>query len=253
MPHEDQKHQMTAAEQLKRRVLQLEREVADLQAGLAFQASGASEKEDSSGEELKAIKERLEQVEKENREFANMYVEIQEQNEALTNLYVASQRLHATFELSAVLQIITEILAEMVGAEEFGVLGLDTQKQELTVLAGEGIKERLPLESLRAGEGVIGDVAATGEPFYFEPKTEAQRKAQLPLATIPLQLGDQTVGVVVIYKLLGHKAGFSPIDHQILELIAAHAASALVSARLHSTMDRKLKTIEGFMDLMKSS
>jgi nitrate/nitrite-specific signal transduction histidine kinase len=235
--------------QLRKQVLELERQVADLEAGLAMQASGREKALITALSELRA---RLEQLEKENREFANMYVEIQEQNEALTNLYVASQRLHATFDLEEVKQIITEILVEMVGAEEFGLLVFDREKKNLHVLAGEGIRERLPKETLPVGEGVIGDVARTGESFYFVPKSEAERKAHLPLATLPLKLGGQTVGVVVIYRLLGHKPNFSPIDHQILELVAAHAASALVSARLHSTMDRKLKTIEGFMHLMKS-
>jgi hypothetical protein len=236
-------------EDLPKRVLELERQVADLEMGLAMQASGGEKALITALSELRA---RLEQVEKENREFANMYVEIQEQNEALTNLYVASQRLHATFDLDEVKQIITEILAEMVGAEEFGLLVLDREKKNLLVLAGEGIRERLPRETLPVGEGIIGDVARTGESFYFVPKSDAEKKAHLPLATLPLKLGGQTVGVVVIYRLLGHKPNFSPIDHQILELVAAHAASALVSARLHSTMDRKLKTIEGFMQLMKS-
>ncbi len=234
---------------LPKRVLELERQVADLEMGLAMQASGG---EKALITALSEQRTRLEQLEKENREFANMYVEIQEQNEALTNLYVASQRLHATFDLEEVKQIITEILAEMVGAEEFGLLVLDRDKKNLLVLAGEGIRERLPKESLPVGEGIIGDVARTGESFYFVPKSEAEKRAHLPLATLPLKLGGQTVGVVVIYRLLGHKPNFSPIDHQILELVAAHAASALVSARLHSTMDRKLKTIEGFMQLMKS-
>jgi hypothetical protein len=236
-------------EDLPKRVLELERQVADLEMGLAMQASGGEKALITALSELRA---RLEHVEKENREFANMYVEIQEQNEALTNLYVASQRLHATFDLDEVKQIITEILAEMVGAEEFGLLVLDRDKKNLLVLAGEGIRERLPRETLPVGEGIIGDVARTGESFYFVPKSEAEKRAHLPLATLPLKLGGQTVGVVVIYRLLGHKPNFSPIDHQILELVAAHAASALVSARLHSTMDRKLKTIEGFMQLMKA-
>jgi signal transduction protein with GAF and PtsI domain len=235
--------------QLKKRVAELERQVADLETALTMQSSGG---EKALIQALTEIRNRLEQVEKENHEFANMYVEIQEQNEALANLYVASQRLHATFDLEEVKRIITEILVEMVGAEEFGLLVLDRQKQNLHVLTGEGIHERLPKASLPLGEGIIGDVANTGEPFYFVPKTETEKNAHLPLATLPLKLSGQTVGVVVIYKLLSHKINFAPIDHQILELVAAHAASALVSARLHSTMDRKLKTIEGFMQLMKS-
>ncbi len=250
MSREQQANSKAADEaRLQKRVRELERQVADLEMGLAMQASGGEKALITALSELRA---RLEQLEKENREFANMYVEIQEQNEALTNLYVASQRLHATFDLEEVKQIITEILAEMVGAEEFGLLVLDRDKKNLLVLAGEGIRERLPKETLPVGEGIIGDVARTGESFYFVPKTEAEKRAHLPLATLPLKLAGETVGVVVIYRLLGHKPNFSPIDHQILELVAAHAASALVSARLHSTMDRKLKTIEGFMHLMKS-
>ncbi|MGH9319486.1 MAG: GAF domain-containing protein [Vicinamibacteria bacterium] len=235
--------------QLRRRVTELERQVADLEAGLAISASGG---EKALIVALSELRTRLEQMEKENREFANMYVEIQEQNEALANLYVASQRLHATFDLEEVKRIITEILVEMVGAEEFGLLVLDREKKNLHVLAGEGIRERLPKETLPVGDGIIGDVARTGESFFFVPKSEAEKRAHLPIATLPLKLNGHTVGVVVIYRLLSHKFNFSPIDHQILELVAAHAASALVSARLHSTMDRKLKTNEGFMHLMKS-
>lgn len=234
---------------LRKRVAELERQVLDLQAGLALSASGG---EKALIDALSELRGRLEQVEKENKEFANMYVEIQEQNDALANLYVASQRLHATFDLEGVKQIISEILVEMVGAEEFGLLMLDRHKKNLHVLTGEGIRERLPKQTLPVGEGIVGDVATTGESFFFVPKSEAEKKAHLPIATLPLKLNGQTVGVVVIYKLLSHKTKFSPIDHQILELVAAHAASALMSARLHGTLDRKLKTIEGFMQLMKS-
>ena len=140
----------------------------------------------------------------------------------------------------------------MVGAEEFGMFVHDKSVKKVQLLSGEGIESCIPMISLPTGEGVIGDVAVTGEPFFFEPKSDSELKSHLPLATLPMKLNGTTVGVVVIYKLLSHKSAFSPIDHQILELVAAHAASALMSARLHGTMDRKLKTIEGFMQLMKS-
>jgi hypothetical protein len=103
MSREQQANSKAADEaQLRRRVLELERQVADLEAGLAMQASGG---EKALITALSELRTRLEQLEKENREFANMYVEIQEQNEALTNLYVASQRLHATFDLEEVKKI----------------------------------------------------------------------------------------------------------------------------------------------------
>jgi len=245
----EEKRTSNDADFLRDQVAELDRQVADLRSAFEMQASGG---EKALLEAMQETRTRLEHVEQENQEFANMYVEIQQQNEALTNLYVASQRLHATFELESVKQIISEILVEMVGAEEFGLLLLDQGTQELRVLTGEGILERLPKDSLPTGQGIIGDVAATGESFYFEPKSETEAEAHLPLATLPMKLNGTTVGVVVIYKLLSHKNVLSPIDHQILELVAAHAASALVSARPHGSMDRKLKTIESFMQLMKS-
>lgn len=203
-------------------------------------------------EEKASLERQLEQAQKENHEFAAMYVEMQEQNAAVTSLYVASQRLHATLEPDEVIQIIMEILVEMIGAEEFGILLYDEEKKCLELVAGEGAAERLPSKSLPVGAGIVGDVAASGEPFYFESKSAVAREAGLPLAAIPLNMKHHCVGVVIVYKLLSHKADFSPVDHQVMELLAAHAATALASARLHKVMDRKLKTMRGFMELIKS-
>lgn len=203
-------------------------------------------------QQVAELEQRLSKVEEENRDFASLCVQVQEQNEAITNLYVASQRLHATLDPDEVVKIISEILIELVGAEEFGVFLLEEAKEHLRLMVGEGLSERLPSESLPVDGGVIGEVATTGEPFFFEPKSPAEREARLPLAAMPLSLKGSTVGVVVIYKLLSHKTGFSRVDHQLLQLLAADAVTALVSARLHSATDRKLKTIEGFMNLMKS-
>jgi hypothetical protein len=54
-----------------------------------------------------------------------------------------------------------------------------------------------------------------------------------------------------MYKLLPHKKGLSGLDHKLLELLAGHAATALVSSKLYAVADRKLKTIEGFMSLLR--
>jgi hypothetical protein len=202
--------------------------------------------------EKNELEERLKHVEEENREFANQYVQVQEHSEAINNLYVASHRLHATLDGMEVMQIIKEILIELVGAEEFGILLLEKKKNALRLVEGEGAEERLPSEFVPTGGGVIGEVASSGEPFFFEPKTPAEMESGLPLAAIPLQMNGISVGVIVIYKLLSQKVGFSAIDHDLLQLLAAHAASALVSARLHGEMDRRLKTVEGFIQLMKS-
>jgi transcriptional regulator with GAF, ATPase, and Fis domain len=203
-------------------------------------------------EQVADLEARNKKLEKENVDFANLCVQVQEQNEAILNLYVAGQRLHATVDPEEVMKIIFEILAELVGAEEFGVFMLDKKNRTLELMAGEGIEGKLPSKSLPAGEGVVGEVATSGEPFYFEPHGDSELEARLPLAAVPLNMNGQAVGVIVIYKLLNQKPQFSSVDHQLLQLLAADAATSLATARLHNTMDRKLKTIEGFVQLMKS-
>lgn len=203
-------------------------------------------------EQIADLEDRIENLEKENKDFADMCVQVQEQNEAITNLYVASHRVHATVEPEEVMKIILEILVELVGAEAFGVFLLDEKKKSLELMVGEGVEEKLPSKSLPAGEGVIGEVASSGEAFYFEPHGASEVEARLPMAAVPLNMNGNAVGVIVIYKLLNQKPSFSSVDHQLLQLLAEDAATALANARLHRTMDRKLKTIEGFVQLMKS-
>jgi transcriptional regulator with GAF, ATPase, and Fis domain len=198
------------------------------------------------------LEEKNKKLEKENVDFANLCVQVQDQNEAITNLYVAGHRLHATVNPGDVMKIILEILVELVGAEEFGIFMLDEKKHTLELMAGEGIEEKLPSKTLPAGEGVGGEVASSGEAFYFEPHGDSEMEARLPMAAVPLNMNGHAVGVIVIYKLLKQKPRFSSVDHQLLQLLAGDAATALATARLHSTMDRKIKTIEGFVQLMKS-
>jgi len=64
---------------------------------------------------------------------------------------------------------------------------------------------------------------------------------------VPLQIKGHAVGAIVIMKLLHGKTDFDGIAKELLGLLAGHAATALTSARLYSSVDRKLKTIEALI------
>lgn len=202
-------------------------------------------------ERLRETEERLSKAEKENHDFATLCAQVQDQNEAITNLYVASQRLHATLDPSQVLEIILEILVELVGAAQFGVLLLDERKETLQLVAGKGVSQGLPAGTLPAGDGAIGKATLSGEPFFRKSGTGVEGLSRVPVAAIPLRFRGNAVGAIAIYKLLGQKNGFSSVDRELLQLLADHAATALVTARLHAAVNRKLKTIEGFIRLMR--
>jgi hypothetical protein len=232
---------------LEQRLAQIEGETREIVQLLKKERAGrdterGEDEADAGGgviDNLKGLQDRVKQMEVENRSLAELCRELRTQNEAISNLYVAKHRLHATFKPNEVMDIVQDILAELIGAKQFGILMLDQKKEVLRLVAGRGVDDRLPGKTLQVGEGIIGDVAVTGKPFFFEPTNSSEQKAHLPLATIPMKMRDATVGVVVIYQLLGHKQTLSPIDHQLLELVAEHAPKALLSAHLFSAMNTK--------------
>jgi GAF domain-containing protein len=68
---------------------------------------------------------------------------------------------------------------------------------------------------------------------------------------VPLSIKERVVGVIAMYKLLPHKKGLTGLDFKLLELLGGHAATALVSSKLYSQADRRLRTIEGVMSLLR--
>ena len=83
---------------------------------------------------------RIQKVEEENLDFANRYVEIENENNMLANLYIASYQLHSTLDFREVLQIITEIVINLIGAEEFAIMLIDDKTNKLQAVASEGLE-----------------------------------------------------------------------------------------------------------------
>jgi transcriptional regulator with GAF, ATPase, and Fis domain len=204
-------------------------------------------------EENRRIQQRFREVEEENKDFANRYIEIEEQNNNLANLYVASYQLHSTLDFREVIQIVQEIVINLVGAESFAILLLDEKTNELKVIASEGedVMPGIDQISIRLGEGILGQVARTGESYYINQDVEGGAVAiDKPLAAVPLKIKEHVIGLIVIYRLLQQKDSFSAVDYELFSLLAAHAATAIFSSKLYSQSERKLNTIQSFLDLL---
>lgn len=200
-------------------------------------------------QEKQEILHRIKHVEEENQDFANRYVEIENENNMLANLYIASYQLHSTLDFREVLQVITEIVINLIGAEEFAIMLLDEKTNRLTAMATEGLDpETLP--TIELGQGIIGQMAKTGENYFIEEMENYQRDFSHPIVCIPLKIKEHVIGVIVIYKLLEQKSRFAEVDYELFTLLAGHAATAIFSSKLYSESERKLSTIQGFLDLM---
>lgn len=198
-------------------------------------------------DENRGFRERLFEVEDENRGFADRYLEIEEENNNLANLYVASYQLHSTLDLEEVLRIVVEIVINLVGAETFAVYALSGDSDDLNVVAAEGAPSAA-FPKARLGVGPIGEGATVAEAACLN--TEPSADLSQPMVVIPLHIQKQPIGVIAIFSLLQQKEGFTALDHELFNLLGGHAATSLFAARLYSESERKLNTIQGFLDLL---
>jgi hypothetical protein len=199
--------------------------------------------------ENQTILDQLRSVENENQHFAERYLEIEEENNNLANLYVASYQLHSTLDPSEVLRVILEIVINLIGAELFCVYVCEEADGLLKPVASEGGPlSDFPVVPL--GVGRIGESVESGEVVSGPPSEASAAGEGEPIVCIPLRVEDRPIGAIAIHRLLSQKDGFSALDHELFTLLAGHAATAIFASRLYAQSERKLSTIQGFIDLL---
>lgn len=177
--------------------------------------------------QLEALRADLERREREQagmRRYEEQFVEVERQNANLAALYAASYQLH-TPRRAEVLLAIHEIVINLIGCEELAVLGGD-----LRPLSHMGV-DPVALAALRDDVGLVARAHQGGAPATLEPGAPAD--PQGVTACVPLRVAGRRVGLIVLFRLLPQKPRLEPFDHELLELLATHAATALYCSELH--------------------
>jgi hypothetical protein len=180
------------------------------------------------------LQKQLAQVEVQNRRFSEEFVAVEQQNNNLTNLYVASYRLHGTLDRKDVLNTIQEILANLVGSEEQGIFEVTPDGTALSLVASVGI-DAVQYREIRLGAGPIGRAGLSGNLYVVGPDA-ADSEEETLTACIPLKLNERVTGVIALFRLLPQKAGLEAVDHELFDLLATHAATALYCTGLHTKL-----------------
>ena len=236
-------------EKLRFKLVQLEEENLTLRGSDGGKIKSLQEKLAVLEEENRRLMEHYRAAELENKNFAEKYLEVEQENNNLANLYVASYQLHSTLDFNEVLKTVLEIIMNLVGAEKFAIMLLDEKTNQLAAVATEGVSvEEMPQVGI--GDGTIGKVALTGDSHFSDSGTVSSGLAD-PIVCIPLKIKDHVIGVLVIYNLLLQKEDFSDVDYELFSMLAGHAATAIFSSRLYSQSERKLVTIQSFLELIK--
>jgi len=190
-------------------------------------------------------------------DFEQRSREIERENNNLANLYIASYQLHSTLDLREITRTLVEILLNFVGARTFAIMLLDEARAELRALASEGIvRERIP--PMAIDSGAIGAVVRTGRALVDASAPQSGARVapstsydlDRPLVASPLRIGDKVVGAILIWEFLPQKSELADVDHELLNLLAVHAASAILSAKLTGDLGDRSPALWAAVDLV---
>jgi hypothetical protein len=209
--------------------------------------------EDETAKLNRELSGRIHELEENLSEMEQLLARTERQAAQLANLYVATYQLHASLEASDVRAAIADIAVNLLGAERFTILIRDETGQFSA--APEGNSHRKPGLDLPApepegapyagGDALLDGCLRDGAP-QFGPVAGSEL-----LVAMPFVRQGEVVGVLSILAFLSHKPGLNADDHELLDLMAAHAASALVAARAFHVSQRKLTAYEGLLGFLR--
>jgi len=202
-------------------------------------------------ERIRELEHRLSTTDSDVKELASRLVESEHQSGRLMSLYVATYQLHATLSPPEVQATIAEIAIDLLGAQQFVLLLRREEGDdcEIALRQGLGPGGQAPFagDSYQGGDPMIDATLQDGL-LRLGPTEDSPA-----LAAVPLRVQHEIVGAIVLLKLLDHKPILRPEDRDLLDLLSAHAASALFAARLFAAKDRKLRTLESLVKLARGA
>jgi GAF domain-containing protein len=196
--------------------------------------------------------ERITGLEHDLRDMEQLVVGAERQASRLANLYVAAYQLHASLDPIEVRGAVGEIAINLLGAGECALLTrLDPEiaGHEVTNHVSDAVLPA-PFDVPRylGGADTMVDAALADGTLRLGPAQGTRAVAVVPLVAQGSQLG-----ALVVLRLLPHKAGLHTEDRELLDLLGAHAASALLAAHVFTETQRKLRTLEGLVALLRRS
>jgi hypothetical protein len=195
-----------------------------------------------------ALEQRMAAMEAENGDLANRMVSLENRAGQMMNLFVATYQLYAAQDEEEVLATIGEIAVDLLGAERFVLLQRDDENDPCQVILARGFAEGYDgfyaSETYAGGDELVDQALLDGVLRLGGEGVEA-------LAVVPLKVQNLVAGALVIFKLFEHKPALSSDDREILDLLAAHAASALFAARAFALTHRKMQSLQSLVRLLR--
>jgi hypothetical protein len=235
-------------ERLREQVRELEAENARLRAQLASDTA------------IRDLLRKIDELEEEKRqlliqstrssggaadEFAERFAMLEAELANLGTLHVASVQLHASTTVRRAFRNLRELLAQFLGAAQFGVYW-EADDATLVPINVEGISTK-EARAAAIEETPAGVAYQRGE-IFIDDLDASLGSLGRPAALIPLMMSSQRLGAIVIFRTLSQKTRFEASDFGLLKLLSTQAGAAIVHAYLFSQVGRRAPTVQAFID-----
>lgn len=184
---------------------------------------------------------------------AKLYEESLAKIKQLTILHEVGQTLSSTLDLDELLRKALELLKERWGYAICSILLLDKERNELYIrqVIGRDPEEVKNLRFKVGVDGIVGQVAKTGEPYYapevskdihyinLSPEVQSE-------AAFPLKVREEVIGVLNIET--DKPRGFDQEDLKVLSSFASQMSISIENAQLFSELKQTLQELKQAQD-----
>jgi len=184
---------------------------------------------------------------------AKLYEESLAKIKQLTILHEVGQTLSSTLDLDELLRKALELLKDRWGYAICSILFLDKERNELYIrqVIGRNPEEVKNLRFKVGVDGIVGQVAKTGEPYYapevskdihyinLSPEVQSE-------AAFPLKVRGEVIGVLNIET--DELRGFDQEDLKVLSSFASQMSISIENAQLFSELKQTLQELKQAQD-----
>jgi signal transduction histidine kinase len=190
--------------------------------------------------------------------YANLEQKVEQRTYELSALYSVTATVSQSLDLDLILKEAIGKVLEALGFEAGRIFLLDREGRRLAMRVAVGLPEEyLPSLPYALGEGIIGRVAATGEPFVLEdmqtdPEFRGLVRGKQALesgfhanVTLPIRAREKILGVL---NLLSYRPySFQPEQIQFFTSMVSQIGVALENGRLFEEVKEKSSVLEGLL------
>lgn len=155
----------------------------------------------------------------------------------LADVFEVSKIIERRGDLQSLLQDLTELVAEHIGASVCSIFLFDQESRDLVLQATDGLSpEAVGVLRVSYGEGITGNVIKNLKPIVADHATEHPLFKKVPgigeehyasIMAVPIRQGKTRIGVIIVHHTEANH--FSPQDLTMLKAISSQLTSIILS------------------------